>query len=192
MAAAKKAASRRPPQRRRPPNDETPEDRRLRMAETARRKAEADAHLARIRESRLLVRIGVSGAEVFEDPETILEWDDEELRRGYRRDPKTGKFNEKDAPNVVPRQVYNELWRRTVATANEKMRESLPEAVDILMGLARSTNVKDADRIKAIGMIMDRVLGKVPDKVLFAETDTGTKPKWADALDVSIVSGDED
>jgi hypothetical protein len=139
---------------------------------------------------RDMIRIGPSAVELIENPESVLEWDDEELRRGQRRGP-NGSFKG-SPPAVIPRAVYNELWRRTTAQAMELMRESLPEAVALLLALAKSPNTQDRDRIKAIEMIMDRVLGKVPENVMFAETGVeGTKPKWATALDVAIVSSDD-
>lgn len=180
MAAAKKAASKRPPSRPRP--GESNEEFRA-------RRNRAIAENGPVTE-RTMVRLGPTTAELMNDPDLILSWDDEELRRGYRRN-KAGVFDERNAPEVIPRAVYNELWRRTIATCNEMMRTAMPEAIAVLIELAKSDKVKDADRIKAIQMIMDRVLGKVPEKVLVAETEAGAKPKWANALDVSIVSGDE-
>lgn len=178
MAAAKKrAATSRPA---------ATEQELRRLAASKRQAAQPRTPMAR---RERMVRISPSQSEVMEDPATLLDWDDEELRRGHRRG-NDGKFPARQ-PQVIPRAVYAELWRRTVNTANEKMRDSLPEAVEILMSLARDPRVRDADRIKAIGMIMDRVLGKVPDKILFAETEMGTKPKWMDALDVAIVTDDE-
>lgn len=139
---------------------------------------------------RDMIRIGPSAVDLFENPEQVLEWDDEELRRGMRRQP-NGSFRGSE-PIVIPRAVYNELWRRTTAQAMELMRESLPEAVAVLVQLAKSPHVQDRDRIKAIEMIMDRVLGKQVDTSIFLGGDMDKpKPKWESALDVAIVSTED-
>lgn len=130
---------------------------------------------------RALVRMGPANTRIITGQDDLSEWDDEELRRGQRRD-KNGRFQGKD-PVVVPKALHDELVRRTLIQANDIMRDNLGEAVCMLVALAKSPGVEAKDRLRAISMIMDRVMGKSPDKVEIS----GQSP-WLVALQGGIVT----
>ena len=121
---------------------------------------------------RGIVRISSNVADVIDDPEAVADWDDEELRRGRRRD-KNGKFTGRD-PVVIPTAVYREMVRRATRGAEKKMAENLEAAVDTLVAIASSQSeaTEDKDRINAAKIILDRVLGREPIKL----DHSGTPP----------------
>lgn len=129
---------------------------------------------------RALVRLGASNTRILTGQDDLSEWDDEELRMGQRRD-KNGRF-QGSAPRVVPKALHDELIRRTLIEANDLMRENLPAAVQMLVKIAKSPGVEAKDRLRAISMILDRVMGKSPDKVEIS----GQSP-WLIALQAGVV-----
>lgn len=130
---------------------------------------------------RALVRIGAATTKIITGQDDLSEWDDEELRQGQRRD-KNGRFQGR-TPKIVPKALHDELVRRTLIQANDIMRDNLEEAVCMLVALAKSPGVEAKDRLRAISMIMDRVMGKSPDKVEIS----GQSP-WLVALQGGIVT----
>jgi len=69
-----------------------------------------------------------------------------------------------------------------------KMTQELERAVDELIGIIKNKHTEDRDKIAAIKLLMERVMGKVPDTVDLRIAD---KPKWAEALTGGIVSVEE-
>lgn len=134
---------------------------------------------------RAVVRIGAAATRIITGQDDLSEWDDEELRMGQRRD-KNGRFQGR-VPKIIPKAIHDELVRRTLSDANELMRENLPAAVQVLVKLAKSNAVEPKDRLRAVNMIMERVMGKSPDKVEIS----GTSP-WLVALQGGIVTVDND
>jgi hypothetical protein len=112
---------------------------------------------------RAIVRVGQMSTQILIGAEDLSVWDDEELIRGQRRD-KNGGWQGR-APRVVPKALHDELVRRTLAKAQEVMRENLVEAVQMLVEIVKGEDVEPKDRLKAIDMIMSRVMGKEPVKV---------------------------
>lgn len=111
----------------------------------------------------------------------LSEWDEEELRRGRRRD-KNGNFNGRD-PVVVPMAVHREMTKRALGDAQRIMQENLVAATTMLTELAISPTVDPKDKLAAIKMIMDRVMGKEVQKV-----EIGVDAPWQKALSGGIVS----
>lgn len=130
---------------------------------------------------RGLIRLGASNTRILTGQDDLSDWDDEELRKGTRRD-KNGKWQGK-APIVVPKALHDELIRRTMLHANEIMQDNLEEAVRELVHIATSEACEAKDRLRAISMIMDRVMGKPADKVEIS----GQSP-WLVALQGGIVT----
>lgn len=130
--------------------------------------------------TRAYYRLSQSATEVLLGMDDLSDWDDEELRNGCRRD-KNGNFTGK--PEVVPRKLHDEMVRRTLAKANELMRENLVAAVEVLTEIVLSPNSEDKDRLKAIDMMMNRVMGKEPQQI-----EIKGEQKWELALATSIVS----
>lgn len=133
---------------------------------------------------RALVRVGPMNTKILLGEEDLSEWSIEELRAG-RRLSKDGTFNGR-VPTIVPKALHDELVRRTLSEAERKLRDSLDDAVTALTDLVSDPKVDAKDRLKAAGMIMDRVMGKGVDKV---EVTAELKP-WEKALTGGIVAMD--
>lgn len=106
------------------------------------------------------VRLGVTNAAIFSGKEDLSVWDDEELRRGYRRDKNGGWSGRK--PKVVPMELYKELSQRQYDKAAELLRDSLVDAVSLFRELVLDPKVDPGIRLKAAQTIADRVLGRAP------------------------------
>lgn len=136
-------------------------------------------------DGRGLLRISAAAADAVDNPELIRDWDDEELRRGRRKD-KNGRFAGRD-PIVVPTNCYREMMRREFAKANQLMGENLVKAAQALTNIIESPMSEDKDIIKAAQLLLDRVMGKNPDKL-----DVSFKtPMYVGLLAGGIVPGPE-
>ena len=134
---------------------------------------------------RGIVRVSSNTADVIDDPEAVADWDDEELRRGRRRD-KNGKFTGRD-PVVIPTAVYREMVRRATRGAEKKMAENLEMAIDTLVAIAGSHSeaTEDKDRIKAAEIIINRVMGREPVKIEHG----GNPPAFLGIIQAGLVVG---
>jgi hypothetical protein len=130
---------------------------------------------------RALVRVGHGTTKVLIGMDDLSEWDEEELTRGRRRD-KNGHFNGRD-PVVIPKAVHDEVVKRTLKNAQSILRENLTAAVQMLTLLSTDPQVEPKDRLKAIEMIMTRVMGKEPVTVRVEG-----EAKWQVALQGAIMS----
>jgi hypothetical protein len=140
-------------------------------------------------DERALVRVGKAATKVLTGEDDLSNWDNEELRRGQRRD-RNGRFQGR-APLVVPKALHDELVRRVTSEAQALMNENLVAAVQVLVTLVTDEGIEAKDRLKAVEMIMNRVMGKEASRL---ELDPGDKP-WQVALLHAIVpttpQGDE-
>lgn len=142
--------------------------------------------LRRRKDGSATIKVTGRTADVLDRPDSILEWDEEELRRGYRRD-KNGNFTGRP-PSIVPAECHQELMRRQLRWAQDELRNNLKAAMEALAGIVKSPNADDHAKMKAISLILDRTLGKVPDRVEMAvET-----PPWMEALKDGIIVGEEE
>jgi hypothetical protein len=109
---------------------------------------------------------------------TLEDWDDEELIRGYRRN-RDGRWG--PPPKFIPREVQQQCFRTLVGRGDRKMREAYLASVQELVGLAHSA---DSEKVKleAIREVMNRLVGKVPDRVHVA-----TEQPWEGFLADSLV-----
>lgn len=113
--------------------------------------------------------------------EGVLEldgWDNEELIRGYRRN-RDGKFGK--APKYIPREVQQQAFRILVNRGERRMKEAYLTAIEELVKLAHSAQSEKV-RLDAQRELLNRVVGKVPDKVLVAHDEP-----WQDILADSLV-----
>lgn len=124
------------------------------------------------------IRINNKTADLIDNPDQVKDWDEEELRRGYRRN-KAGKFSGRP-PRVVPTVCYQELTKRKIAEAQTLIRDNLVDAVKVLKDIMLSDFADEGARIKAADMFITRVLGKVPDKI--DASVTMEEPKWLAAM----------
>jgi hypothetical protein len=143
-----------------------------------RRRREAGEDITGITAS---TRMGKTNTNILTGADDLSEWSDEELRMGQRKDHR-GKWGGAK-PKVIPRALYNELMRRQLGEAQQKLNDALGDAVDMLVSIVNGADVDARDRLKAIGMIMDRSMGKEAVKVEITE-----KKRWEVALERSIVS----
>jgi hypothetical protein len=125
-------------------------------------------------------------AQMLAEPDTVEEWDDEELERGRRRSA-DGTFKG-FSPSVVSIEVHRERMRRTLVNANNLFRESAERAVEVLREIMDSPFSEDRDKIAAAKIVIERTMGKTPDRV---EVSLAT-PKWMEALKGGIVMIDSD
>lgn len=93
----------------------------------------------------------------------MSDWTDEELQRGQKKS-RRGTW-EGMKPKIVPKALHDELVRRQMSKASELLRDNLVGATEVLIALATGKDVDDAVRLRAVTLIMDRVLGKTPDTV---------------------------
>lgn len=95
------------------------------------------------------------------------EWDNEELIRGYRRN-RNGKFGV--PPKYIPREIQQEAFRRLIARGERTLKGAYVKSIEELVDLAQNA---DSEKVKldAIKTVLERVAGKVPDKVLVAREE---------------------
>ncbi|MFT3854163.1 MAG: hypothetical protein QM733_15685 [Ilumatobacteraceae bacterium] len=79
--------------------------------------------------------------------------------------------------------IHDELVRRTLGEANELLRDSLVDAVKLLRTIINDDDADMSVRLKAAGMVMDRVLPKTPIAIDVAVVKKG----WEIALEAAIV-----
>ncbi len=138
-----------------------------------------------VSEERAYVRLGKTNTQILVGTTDLAEWDDEELLRGQRK-AADGTFVGRP-PKLVPKAIHDELVRRTMSSAAEKLRSNLVDATTALTEIATDAEAADADRLRAISMIMDRVMGKTPDRV-----EVSAEMPWLTAITEGIVSVDDD
>lgn len=130
---------------------------------------------------RAYVRVGKMNTKIMTGQEDLSVWSDEELKRGQRKD-KNGRWQGRP-PSIVPKAIHDEMVRRTMEKAATMMNDNLEAAVACLVDIVKGADVEDKDRIKAASMIIDRVMGRTPEKV---ELTAQVKP-WQTAVQGGIV-----
>ena len=105
----------------------------------------------------------------------IEEWTLEEVRkaRPYNMVDNTWSGHAPRWDGKTQAAIKRELMRR----GQQILDDAYPEALKILFDIARHGETESA-RVKALSLIMDRAVGKVPDKVEIKSSDP-----WQDILD---------
>ena len=116
---------------------------------------------------------------------TVEDMDPEELARGQFR-AADGTFRGRP-PKTIPRDFATQLSRELLRRADSKLKERLLEALDTITEVMQ-TGEKDADRLRAATLIVERLLGKVPERVVVSPG----KPEWELAVDEFLASARED
>lgn len=129
---------------------------------------------------RQRVRVSKSTSKALSSGD-LSDWDDEELARGQKRS-KDGSFRGRP-PAIVPKVLHDELVRRTLENAQNILVDNIQDACTALTEIVKDPDANDSDRLKAIDMIMNRVMGKAPEKV---EITAEIKP-WEQALESGIL-----
>jgi hypothetical protein len=127
---------------------------------------------------------GLTNLAILDGSDDLSSWDEEELRRGQRRN-KHGQWPN-NPPKLVPKRIHDELVKRKLTKAYDLMNESIYDAVAILIELAKDTRVESSVRLKAVTEILDRTIGKKPIEVKLEVT------KLERAFEAMLVPGDED
>lgn len=119
---------------------------------------------------------------ILEGTEDLSLWTEEELLRGQRK-AKNGRWVG-PRPKVVPTAVHQELVQRRMLNAHTLLGENLVKAVQVLVDIATDKRADAAVRVKAANTIIERVLGKVPERVHLAPDE---KPAFMKAIEAGIV-----
>ena len=130
------------------------------------------------------MHIGIMNTAILNGEEDLSVWTEEELIRGQRRN-KNGYFQGRP-PKIVPKAVHNELVRRRLSRAGEILRDDLVAAVELLGTVVRDDEAAYSDRIKAANIIIERVLGKTPERMKITVEE---EPPWAAAIRSAVVRG---
>lgn len=100
----------------------------------------------------------------------IEELDDEELARGQLRNA-AGNFSGRP-PAMIPTELVQAMRREWLSRAENKLREALmSKGIGTLVELAGSDRIDPAVRLRAANALIERVMGKVPDKIQLAAED---------------------
>lgn len=92
-----------------------------------------------------------------------------ELARGQLMD-KNGNFTGRP-PTVVPRAFFDACIRELLKRGSELYKENYISAINAMTAIANDTNAKASDRIKAAEFVIQRLEGKVPDKLEVTVSD---------------------
>ena len=71
---------------------------------------------------------------------------------------------------LIPADMAREMQRQLMSRANDKLRNSIIDAIDVVTGIATDKKADAAHRLKAATYVIDRVLGKTPERVEVSET----------------------
>lgn len=102
---------------------------------------------------------------------TVEDMDNEELARGQFR-AGDGSFRGRP-PKTIPRDFATQLSRELLRRADSNLKARLLEAIEVQVEIMRNGD-KDADRLRAALYLQDRLLGKVPERVVVS----AGRPEW--------------
>jgi hypothetical protein len=131
------------------------------------------------------IRTSRTVMDVFDPEFDLEELDDEELLRGRKRDVEGGwrGNNPRAIPADYHRRAMKELFRR----AELQLQVHLPAATKALTEIATGSDVDTAQQRMAAQWVIERVMGKTPDKVEITKADP-----WADAIEGVAVDAEEE
>lgn len=112
------------------------------------------------------VPVGKTTMSILNGTMDLTAWSDEELMRGQRRS-KRGTW-EGRPPRLVPKAIHDELVRRKMSKAHDILRDSIVRAAEVLREILDDPEVDAAVRLKAVVILLDRGLGKAPERVEIA------------------------
>lgn len=115
----------------------------------------------------------------------VKDWDDEELQYGRRRD-KNGSLTGRP-PSYIPKACHDELHRRMRSKAEYLMTKAIPELIPHLIKIAKGDEMSKPDQVRAINMILERVLGKPVEHI-----QVEASVPWQDAIMDGIVGVEGD
>lgn len=108
------------------------------------------------------VAIGGRMLQLLEGDIDVADLDDEELMRGEFRD-QSGSL--RSSNKLIPKTMHQELMRRILHRGTERIRSDFFSAIDTVTEIMKDSTVDPAVRLRAANIIIDRVAGKVADKI---------------------------
>lgn len=108
---------------------------------------------------------------------TVDDLDDEEIFRGQLR-AADGTFRG-SPPRAIPWVLHDALRASMTRRTERRLAEAMPRVTESLIGIANNTALNPQARVQAITLIMDRAMGKVPEK---QETQVTITSKWEEAV----------
>ena len=138
---------------------------------------------------RRQITLSKSSSRVVRGQDDLSEWDDEELERG-RKKAKDGTFRGPPS-KVVPTACYAELTRRKFQEAGRILKHSLKDGAEALRQIIVSEKTSDSDRLKAIELLFDRVLGKAPQHVSLDVGSDDQPSPWMKVVAQAVVGSVE-
>jgi hypothetical protein len=101
---------------------------------------------------------------------SVEDLDDEELARG-RLKASDGTFRGRP-PKVIPAELVNAMRKEWIGRAEETLRAALHEhGIGTYVKLASNEDMDPAVRLRAADKIVERTMGKVPDRITIAAED---------------------
>lgn len=101
---------------------------------------------------------------------SVEDLDDDELAQG-RLKASDGTFRGRP-PRVVPADLVQAMRREWLSRAEARLRDALMEkGIGTLVSLAENEDIDPAVRLRAADKIIERTMGKVPDRVHIAAED---------------------
>ena len=94
---------------------------------------------------------------------TVADLDEEEIRRGQLRDV-NGNFSGRPT-NVIPRQFHEALAKEALDRMNGRLSRMVGLSIEVLTEIASNKRAPAVARNQAAIYLLERVVGKIPDKV---------------------------
>lgn len=111
---------------------------------------------------------------------TVKDLDDDELARMQVRS-RDGSFAGRR--RAVPSHIAQQMQQEGIRRATELFRTAAPAAVKRLLEIAEDPDAKNSDIIKALGLVLDRGLGRVPETIRVEDSRSG----WEELLDRGLL-----
>lgn len=118
----------------------------------------------------LYIRLRGRYAQLVSGTLAVEDLEDEELARGQLRSA-DGTWRGRP-PRVLPAELVQAMRREWLDRAEAKLREALlDKGIGTLVELAGSDRIDPAVRLRAANALIERTMGKVPDKIQLAAED---------------------
>ncbi len=106
------------------------------------------------------VRLGKQITAQMIEKQNYEEWTTDELRRGRRANPPGSSHFQGPDPKLVTKECAREFTKRIFTEAEAALRDGIPKAIEMLNAIIEGADTKDADRLKAIEMLLNRTMGR--------------------------------
>lgn len=118
----------------------------------------------------MYIRVRGRYAQLLAGTLSVEDLDDEELARGQLRSA-DGTWRGRP-PKAIPQEMVQRMRREWLGRAEAKLRAALLESgLGTLVELADNELIDPGVRLRAAQTIIERTMGKVPDKVVLAAED---------------------